>query len=243
MTRPKRAERYGCSPRLARRNGCARHDEFGARPDARPFNARGAFNAIERGMSSRAELGAGSSSEWPFVSLLATVARQAIAASFTDAPYTPPMEGGEVGFGLLVTLKTPDGQVRCCRGHLGGAYGTLVQEVMNAAVAAARSGGIQPPLRAAELDRLCIEIDLIHWPEPVASLDELDPVRYGLLVEQGDRRGLVLPGIEGVDSVEEQIAIACKTGALDPKRSLQIRRFTVDRVLEPHAGHRPELPN
>jgi AMMECR1 domain-containing protein len=87
-----------------------------------------------------------------------------------------------------------------------------------------------PPVTASELDDLEYSVDILTAPEPVADLSQLDPKEYGVIVESGWKRGLLLPDLEGVDSVEEQIAICrLKAGisASEPLNlySFQVRRF------------------
>jgi AMMECR1 domain-containing protein len=83
---------------------------------------------------------------------------------------------------------------------------------------------------ASELDDLEYSVDILTKPEPVTDINELDPKEYGVIVESGWKRGLLLPALEGVDSVEEQIAICrLKAGILagEPVKlyRFQVRRF------------------
>jgi len=55
-------------------------------------------------------------------------------------------------------------------------------------------------VRAEELDDLEISVDVLGAPERIAGLDDLDPHIYGVIVERGSRRGLLLPDLEGVDT-------------------------------------------
>jgi AMMECR1 domain-containing protein len=64
---------------------------------------------------------------------------------------------------------------------------------------------------------------------PVQSKAELDPRKYGVIVSKGGRRGLLLPDLEGVDTVEEQLDIACRKAMIDPHGTYEISKFTVTR--------------
>ena len=85
-------------------------------------------------------------------------------------------------------------------------------------------------MRPDELDALAYSVDVLFPPEPVDSPAELDPVRYGVIVAKGYRRGLLLPNLEGVDTVEEQIAIARrKAGIGEQETGVKLERFEVVR--------------
>ncbi len=65
--------------------------------------------------------------------------------------------------------------------------------------------------------------------EPVTSLEELDVKRYGVIVTKGGRRGLLLPDLDGVDTVEEQIKIAREKAGIAPDEEVRLERFEVIR--------------
>ena len=72
-------------------------------------------------------------------------------------------------------------------------------------------------------------MDVLTVPEAIDSADQLDPVKYGVVVTSGEKLGLLLPDLEGVDTVEKQIAIAKqKAGISDGEKSF-LHRFTVVR--------------
>jgi len=72
-------------------------------------------------------------------------------------------------------------------------------------------------------------VDVLTKPEPVASQDQLDPRKYGVIVECGFRRGLLLPDLEGVDSVEQQIVICRQKAGIAPNEPIKLYRFEVKR--------------
>ena len=75
-------------------------------------------------------------------------------------------------------------------------------------------------------------MDVLGEPEPIASTDELDPKRYGVIVSCGGRRGLLLPDLDGVDTIEEQVGIAARKGGIDLRRDdYRLERFEVVRHL------------
>jgi AMMECR1 domain-containing protein len=88
-------------------------------------------------------------------------------------------------------------------------------------------------VRADELDDLVYDVDVLTVPEPIASVDELDPSRYGVIVSTRDgRRGLLLPDLDGVDTVDEQLRIAAQKGRIDLDfDDYRLERFEVVRHL------------
>jgi AmmeMemoRadiSam system protein A len=135
--------------------------------------------------------------------------------------------------GAFVTLHR-HGQLRGCIGTIRPACGSLAREVVENAIAAATRDPRFPPLQAHELSDLEIKVDVMGEPEPVESLDQLDPKRYGLIVESLShpwKRGLLLPDLEGIDTVEKQLYWTRhhKAGISDPGEPIQMYRFEVRR--------------
>ena len=96
------------------------------------------------------------------------------------------------------------------------------------------SAGTQDPrfprVRKDELQELEYNVDVLSEAEPVSSTDELDVKKYGVIVSKDSRRGLLLPDLEGVDTVEEQLSIAKrKAGISEMESGVKIERFTVER--------------
>jgi AMMECR1 domain-containing protein len=86
-----------------------------------------------------------------------------------------------------------------------------------------------PPVATAELSDLDYSVDVLTKPVPVASKDELDPRKYGVIVESGGRRGLLLPDLEGVDTVEQQIDICRQKAGIDYDEPIKLYKFEVKR--------------
>ena len=85
------------------------------------------------------------------------------------------------------------------------------------------------PVRPEELPFLEYSVDVLGESEPVDNLEELDPARYGVIVTRGHRRGLLLPDLEGVDTVFDQIAIAKQKAGIRPDEQVHLERFEVVR--------------
>jgi len=138
---------------------------------------------------------------------------------------------GELGnkrAGAFVSLHR-HGQLRGCIGTIENVHGDLEHEVIQNAISAATRDPRFPPVRADELDDLEISVDVLGAPEPVEGLDDLDPHVYGVIVERGTRRGLLLPDLEGVDTPEQQVDIALRKAWIEPRESYRLYRFRVDR--------------
>jgi len=105
----------------------------------------------------------------------------------------------------------------------------VATEIIRNAIAAATEDPRFPPLGPQELEELDISVDVLSQPEPVEGLEELDPKKYGVIVESGWKRGLLLPDLEGVDTVEQQLSIAMAKAGITPDEPVKIYRFRVER--------------
>ncbi len=84
-------------------------------------------------------------------------------------------------------------------------------------------------MTAEELPDLSYSVDVLGRPEPVESMDQLDPRRYGVIVESWGRRGLLLPDLEGVDTVQQQVDICRQKAGIPPYEPVKLYRFEVKR--------------
>ena len=121
------------------------------------------------------------------------------------------------------------GRLRGCIGTSAPTQRCLAEEIIRNAVSAAVSDPRFDPIRPEELPLLEISVDVLGEPEPVASEDELDPKRYGVIVTRGRRRGLLLPDLDGVDTVARQVAIARQKAGIGPNEPVELQRFRVVR--------------
>lgn len=130
--------------------------------------------------------------------------------------------------GAFVSLHL-GGMLRGCIGTILATHPSLAAEIVHNAVQAATADPRFPAVTEDELDRLEIKVDVLHEPEDVSSLDDLDPKVYGVITTCGWRRGLLLPDLEGVGSCEQQVAIAMSKGGIAPTEAISLERFKVDR--------------
>lgn len=129
--------------------------------------------------------------------------------------------------GAFVSLKKND-QLRGCIGTTSAVYGDLAQEIAHNAISAGSKDPRFSPVEAAELDDIIYSVDILGEAEPCRR-EDLDPKKYGVIVSKGSRRGLLLPDLEGVDTVEEQLYIALNKAGISPSEDYKIERFEVIR--------------
>ena len=123
-----------------------------------------------------------------------------------------------------------DGDLRGCIGTIAPTRDSLADEIVSNAISAATRDPRFPPITVPELEHLSISVDVLGQAEPIASEAELDVKRFGVIVEKGFRRGLLLPDLEGVDTVEYQAAIAKRKAGIGlDEKGVQMYRFEVIR--------------
>ena len=130
--------------------------------------------------------------------------------------------------GAFVSLHA-HGQLRGCIGTTGPTRSSVAWEIVQNAVSACSRDPRFAPVRADELNSLEYSVDVLGEPEVVSSQTELDVKKYGVIVSCGGRRGLLLPDLEGVDTVEQQINIARKKGGIKSGERYTLERFEVVR--------------
>ena len=143
---------------------------------------------------------------------------------------TPEMQGRA---GAFVTLHDARGNLRGCIGTIEPREPDLAKEVIRNAISAATHDPRFLPVRPDELDDLTIKVDVLTEPEPVDGPHELDPRCYGVIVQSAKdyRRGLLLPDLEGVDTVGYQVEIARRKAGIGAREAVKLYRFAVKRYV------------
>ena len=168
---------------------------------------------------------------------LTSLARKAVETYVTSG--NVPESQSEV-HGLLaarapcfVSLKTLDGELRGCIGTIEPTKATLAEELIANAVSAAIHDPRFPPVTVDELTNLSYSVDVLLPAEPT-MLEDLNPKVYGVIVEDGpgERRGLLLPDIPGVDDPKQQVEIATRKAGIAPGAPVKLSRFKVERFIE-----------
>lgn len=166
---------------------------------------------------------------------LVQLARQAIAAYVRDrkriSPPPPEQMTPEMKeqAGVFVSIHTKDGALRGCIGTFHPTQPNVAEEVISNAISAATRDPRFYPITPEELDDLDISVDVLTEPEPVDSVKDLDAKKYGVIVESGWRKGLLLPDLDGVDTPEQQIDICRRKAGIGPKEPVKLYRFQVRR--------------
>ena len=161
---------------------------------------------------------------------LVKLARESIAAHLTgkdpSAASAPEFAGEPAG--AFVSLKK-GGQLRGCIGTIEPVKPDLMQEIADNAVAAATRDPRFSPVTIEELDDISISVDVLTKPEPVDSVHDLDPEKYGVIVRSGHRKGVLLPDLPGITTAEEQVSIARQKAGIMESEPVELDRFEVKR--------------
>ena len=121
------------------------------------------------------------------------------------------------------------GQLRGCIGTILPTTGCIGEEIIQNAISASTSDPRFPAITENELSALEISVDVLGEPEDIPSPDYLDVKKYGVIVTKGFKRGLLLPDLDGVDTVEDQIAIAKRKAGIGYDEDVKLQRFEVIR--------------
>jgi len=121
------------------------------------------------------------------------------------------------------------GELRGCIGTFEPAAKNVAEEIIQNAISSATGDPRFPPVTPEELKDLEYSVDVLTTPKPVKDKSRLDPKKYGVIVQCGFRRGLLLPDLEGVDTVDYQIDICRQKGGIAPDEPVELYRFEVKR--------------
>ena len=130
--------------------------------------------------------------------------------------------------GAFVSLHK-DGNLRGCIGTIAPTADNIAQEIIQNAISACSRDPRFTPVTVDELDDIEYSVDILGEPERVFSLEDLDVKKYGVIVENGGRQGLLLPDLEGVDTVQQQISIAMRKANIPNNQPINLWRFEVIR--------------
>jgi len=132
----------------------------------------------------------------------------------------------------FVSIKNKDGRLRGCIGTIVPVQPSLAEEIIVNAVSAGTRDPRFDPLEAKDLSDVVLSVDVLSRPEPISGLWDLDPEKWGVIVSKGSQRGVLLPDLEGVDTVERQVAIAAQKAGLRSLDGVRLERFSVRRYPE-----------
>ena len=141
------------------------------------------------------------------------------------ATLTPEMEEKA---GVFVCLKK-GGELRGCIGTFAPTTDNVATETIRNAISAACEDPRFCKVTNDELGDLTYSVDVLTAPEPVKDIKTLDPKKYGIIVQSGHRKGLLLPDLDGVDTIGEQLSIAKMKAGIDITEPVTLYRFEVKR--------------
>lgn len=158
----------------------------------------------------------------------ASIERFVLKGERIGIPEGLPQEMLDAEAGAFVSIHK-NGSLRGCIGTIAPTTDCVAREIINNAVSAATRDPRFPPVRPEELKWLEISVDVLGEPEEIDSRDMLDVKRYGVIVTSGHKRGLLLPDLDGVDTVDRQIEIALQKGGIRRHEKYKLQRFEVIR--------------
>ena len=138
--------------------------------------------------------------------------------------------------GVFVTINTKY-KIQNTKYELRGCIGTylptrinIAEEIIRNAIAAATEDYRFGPVQEKELSSLSYTVYILDKPELVKDIKELNPQKYGIIVKTEIKSGLLLPDLDGVDTIEKKITICCQKGGIDPtKEKIFFYRLTTEK--------------
>lgn len=131
--------------------------------------------------------------------------------------------------GVFICLKK-HGELRGCIGTFLPCEENIYKEIIKNSIAAATEDPRFSPIEEDELNEIEYSVDVLSEPEKIKDISELNPKKYGVIIVKGHKKGLLLPDLEGVNTVDEQLRIAKMKAGIDQlDKDIEIYRFTVDR--------------
>ncbi len=163
---------------------------------------------------------------------LVELARTAIENFILHGDKPAPTDNPETSYkaATFVSLKK-SGQLRGCIGTLFPSKDSVEGEVIENSISAATRDPRFPAVTAEELDSLVISVDVLTEPKPVDNIDELDPVKFGIIVRSRGRTGVLLPDLPGIDTVEKQVDVASRKAGIGQDDDVDLFRFSVQRYV------------
>ncbi len=156
-----------------------------------------------------------------------TVDEYVLNGKVIEPPENPVPEMVEKA-GVFVSLKIK-GELRGCIGTFQPTTENVAAEIIQNAISAATQDPRFMPVNSRELESIDYSVDVLSEPEKVNSKKELDTRKFGVIVKSGERKGLLLPDLEGVDTVDDQIGIASMKAGIYLEENIELYRFEVKR--------------
>ena len=143
-------------------------------------------------------------------------------------PKDAPIELKDKEAAVFVSIHE-NGDLRGCIGTIYPVTKCVGEEIISNAICAATKDNRFTPITVEELDKLEINVDVLTTPEDIEDESLLDPKKYGVIVTSGYKKGVLLPDLEGIDTVSEQISIAKRKAGITDFEDIKLKRFEVIR--------------
>jgi AmmeMemoRadiSam system protein A len=164
----------------------------------------------------------------PLVKLAKETVEEFIKSENTISPPADPVPEMTGRAGVFVSIKKR-GELRGCIGTFQPTMENIAGEIIKNAVSASTKDPRFPSVSLEELDELEYSVDVLTEPEKVAGKKHLNPRKYGVIVRSGERSGLLLPDLEGIDTADEQVSIASLKAGIYLDEEVELFRFEVKR--------------
>lgn len=142
-----------------------------------------------------------------------------------------PLELSDKSSGVFVTIKEGK-NLRGCIGTVLESAGYMKDDIVKNAIAAATKDPRFPPVTISELSSLSYSVDVLKKPFKAENISALNPKKYGVMVRKGSRQGLLLPDIDGVNTVYDQLNVACLKAGISLYDNPEVYAFEVIRCGE-----------
>ena len=165
-----------------------------------------------------------------------TIKHYLLTEKVIEIPKDLPLEMLSQRSGVFICFKNK-GELRGCIGTFFPVYENIADEIIQNTISAATSDPRFLPVQVHELGSLKITIDILSEAIKIEDEDinQLDPKEFGVVVksEDGLRTGLLLPDLEGIETVSQQVSIACQKAGIDEyAENFHVYKFTVERHEE-----------
>lgn len=130
--------------------------------------------------------------------------------------------------GTFVSIKKY-GLLRGCIGTIMPTRSNALEEIITNAISACSRDYRFDSLEVNELAEITIQVDVLSPLEEIQDISKLDPHKYGVVVYSKDKKGVLLPDLEGIETVDEQLKISTNKGGFTVDEIDIIERFSVER--------------
>lgn len=130
--------------------------------------------------------------------------------------------------GVFVSIKK-HGNLRGCIGTFEPTQANIAEEIIYNAINSATQDPRFPRINESELDELEYSVDILTLPKPVTDTSKLNAKKHGIIVQRGWQRGLLLPDLEGVDTLNQQVEICRMKAGIPPDEPVELFSFEVRR--------------